>query len=313
MRKRILLPLKRSALAAMPALGLLSLVACDRGADQAGDAPTPTPTPEKLIITAIPDDNAENMRENFGLIAKVIEEATGIPTEYVHVQNYQASVTALATGNAHLSWFGAVTTAQAYIQMEDDLTVVACRDIDKTFVSYFIGNAEAAVPAVDDLKALAENPAAAEWTFTFGSNGSTSSHLMPRSFFTDQSGKSPEEVFSTVAYSGSHDVVLEKVANGEFHVGALGQPPYDRASDELKAKAPIIYTTPTFTNYCLAARADLGEELLSKIRQAILSLHETEQGKQALEYLKAEKFIEADIEEWMGYVELVKSGIDIGG
>ena len=299
------------------ALGLSSLIACGGSTESEPDASNGAPSvdgaPEKLVITAIPDDNAENMRENFGLIAKVIEEATGIPTEYVHVQNYQASVAALATGQAHLSWFGAVTTAQAYMEMGDDLVVVACRDIDKTFISYFIGNAEAGVPVVEDLKELAGHPSASEWTFTFGSNGSTSSHMMPRSFFTDQSGKSPEDVFRTVAFSGSHDVVLEKVANGEFHVGAVGQPPYDRASDEIKAKAPIIYTTPTFTNYALCGRADLGEELLGKIRQALLTLHETEEGRQALEYLKAAKFIEADLSEWMGYVELIKSGVDIGG
>lgn len=299
------------------AFGLASLVACggktDSDQSASSGAPSVDGAPAKLVITAIPDDNAENMRENFGLIAKVIEDATGIPTEYMHVQNYQASVAALATGQAQLCWFGAVTTAQAYMEMGDDLVIMACRDIDKTFISYFIGNAEASIPVVEDLKELADHPDASDWTFTFGSNGSTSSHMMPRSFFTEQSGRSPEDVFRTVAFSGSHDVVLEKVANGEFHVGALGQPPYDRASDEVKAKAPIIYTTPTFTNYALAGRADLGEELIGKIREALLTLHETEEGKQALEYLKAERFIEADISEWMGYVELIESGVDIGG
>lgn len=269
--------------------------------------------PAKLVITAIPDDNAENMRENFGLIAKVIEEATGIPTEYIHVQNYAASVTALATGQAHLAWFGAVTTAQAYMQMKDEMEVVASRDIDKTFISYFIAGKDSGVPKVDSLKELADHPNAKDWTFTFGSKSSTSSHMMPRSFFVEQTGKNPEDVFRTVAYSGSHDVVLEKVANGEFHLGALGQPPYDRASPERKEQAPIIYTTPTFTNYCFAARSDLGPELIDKIRTALLNLHETENGRKALSYLKAQKFVEADMSEWMGYVELLQTGIDIGG
>jgi len=269
--------------------------------------------PEKIIITAIPDDNAENMREYFGLIAKVIEDAIGIPTEYVHVQDYSASVTALATGQAHMSWFGAVTTAQAYMQMKDEMVLVACRDIDTTFISYFIAGADSGVPKVNSLKELAEHANAGEWTFTFGSKSSTSSHMMPRSFFQQQSGKPPEDVFRTVAFSGSHDVVLEKVANGEFTIGALGQPPYDRGSDEIKAKAPIIYTTPNFMNYTFAARADLGDELLGKIRAALLDLHNTEEGKKALGYLKAGKFIASDMKDWMSYVELIESGVDIGG
>ncbi|TVR01971.1 MAG: phosphate/phosphite/phosphonate ABC transporter substrate-binding protein [Desulfovibrionales bacterium] len=269
--------------------------------------------PQKLIMTAIPDDSAENMREFFGLIARHIENQVGIPTEYVHVANYAATVTALATGQAHLAWFGAVTTAQAYMVMGDELEVIAARDIDKEFISYFIANADAGIPAVANLKELAELAQGKNWTFTFGSKSSTSSHMMPRSFFVEETGKNPEEVFRTVAYSGSHDVVLQKVANGEFHVGALGQPPYDRASDELKRMAPIIYTTPRFTNYNFSTRKALGAELIGEIHAALLSLHESPEGKKALNYLKSERFVDADMSEWMGYVDLIKSGVDIGG
>jgi len=268
--------------------------------------------PERLIITAIPDDSAENMREFFGLIARHIQASTGIPTEYVHVENYAATVTALATGRAHLAWFGAVTTAQAYLMMGDELEVVAARDIDKSFISYFVANADLGIAPVKDLKELAQLAKDKNWNFTFGSKSSTSSHLMPRSFFADQSGQRPEQVFRTVAYSGSHDVVVQKVANGEFHIGALGQPPYERASDAIKAKAPIIYTTPTFTNYCFAAKKSLGRDTIDAIHAALLSLHASEEGKKALGYLKSQGFVDADINEWMSYVELLKSGVDIG-
>ena len=268
--------------------------------------------PEKITIVAIPDDSAENMREFFGLIARHIQNETGIPTEYVHVENYAASVTALATGRAQLAWFGAVTTAQAYMMMRDELEVVASRDIDKEFISYFIGHAGSDIPKVESLAELAELAKGKNWTFTFGSKSSTSSHLMPRSFFSDQSGKRPEQVFRTVAYSGSHDVVAQKVANGEFHIGALGQPPYDRASDAIKTNAPIIYQTPKFTNYAFATRKSLGRETIDAIHAALLSLNKSEEGKKALNYLGSQGFVDADMSEWMGYVQLIESGVDIG-
>ncbi|MDO3376736.1 phosphate/phosphite/phosphonate ABC transporter substrate-binding protein [Geoalkalibacter halelectricus] len=285
---------------------------CQKKEDSAESAATDR-RPAKLILTAIPDDNAENMREYFGLIAAQIEQVTGIPCEYVHVDNYAASVTALATGRAHLAWFGAVTTAQAYMQMRDGLEVVAARDIDKEFIAYFIANADLNLEPIDNLAELAQLAQGQGWTFTFGSKSSTSSHLMPRSFFAEQSGKAPEAVFRTVAFSGSHDVVLQKVANGEFHLGALGQPPYDRAGEEIRARAPIVYTTPKFTNYSLSARADLGADLIGEIRSVLLNLHETPEGRQILDYLKAGKFVDADMSEWLGYVDLIESGVDIGG
>lgn len=296
--------MKSFMMLALAMASILGFAACGGGTAKA--------PPEKIIITAIPDDNAENMREYFGAIAKVVQDATGIPTEYEHVQDYSASVTALATGQAHMSWFGAVTTAQAYMQMKDDMVIVGCRDIDKTFISYYIAGKDSGVPKVNSLKELADHPNAKDWTLSFGSKSSTSSHMMPRSFFQEQAGKKPEDVFSTVAFSGSHDVVIQKVANGEFSIGTVGQPPYDRASAEDKEKAPIIYTTPTFMNYCFAARTDLGEELIGKIRAALLDMHNTEEGKKALGYLKAARFEEAHMDDWMSYVKLIESGVDIG-
>lgn len=271
--------------------------------------------PGKLIITAIPDDgDADRMRENFGALARHLGEAVGIPVEYMHVENYAASVTALATGRAHVAWLGAVTTAQAYMQMGDALSILGCRDIDKGFVTYYIANPETGLDKVTDLGELASAAEGKGWSFTFGSKSSTSGHMMPRKFFIDEAGVTPERVFRTVAYSGSHDVVMQMVADGTHDVGALNYASWDKASDELKARAPIVYTSPPFTNYALVARSDLGPELVGKLREALLAISpDSEPGAQVLQYLKAGRFIEADMSEWMGYVELLESGIDIGG
>jgi phosphonate transport system substrate-binding protein len=308
--------MKRFSVALLALMIGVTLAACDRGAQTsqpaAGEAST---RPAKLIVTAIPDDgDADRMRENFGALARIIGDRIGIPVEYMHVENYAASVTALATGKAHLAWLGAVTTAQAHMQMEDDLVVIGARDIDKGFVTYFIAHHGAGVAPVSDLGELAEMATGKDWTFTFGSKSSTSSHLMPRNFFTEQSGRKPEEIFRSVAYSGSHDVVMQKVADGSFTIGAMNYASWDKAGDELKGMAPIIYKTPPFTNYCLTARADLGEDLLKEIRAALLSVSiDTEEGRKILGYLKAGKFIEADLSEWAGYRVLLESGVDIGG
>ncbi|MBD1400863.1 phosphate/phosphite/phosphonate ABC transporter substrate-binding protein [Pelovirga terrestris] len=293
---------------------VFALTACEPGTEPTAKA-VENQRPQKLIITAIPDDgDADRMREHFGALAKHLGDAVGIPTEYMHVENYAASVTALATGRAHLAWLGAVTTAQAHMQMNDDLVVVGARDIDKGFVSYFIAHGAAGISPVDDLKELAEAAKGKEWSFTFGSKSSTSGHLMPRNFFTEQSGLSPENVFRTVAYSGSHDVVMQQVAAGSFTLGAMNFASWDKASDKLKTNAPIIYKSPAFTNYCLAARTDLGEKLLAELRAALLSLStDTEEGRKILGYLKAGKFIEADLDEWAGYRAMLESGVDIGG
>src|SRR3546814_5631636 len=101
---------------------------------------------------------------------------------------------------------------------------------------------------------------------------------------------------------------------GTHQVGALNYASWDKASDELKAGAPIIYKTPFYIDYALTARTDLGDDLLGKLRTALLALDgSTEDGAKVLKYLKAGKFVQADISEWQGVVDLLNSDIDIGG
>jgi len=274
-----------------------------------------TPRPQRLIITAIPDDgDADRMRENFGALAVHLANAVNIPAEYMHVENYAASVTALATGRAHIAWLGAVTTAQAMMQMgEDNIVVLGTRDIDKGFVAYFVAHHGAGIEPVADLGELARAAQGRNWTFTFGSRSSTSGHLMPRKFFTEQTGLPPEQVFRTVAYSGSHDVVMQMVANGTYTLGAMNYASWDSASEALQLQAPVIYKSPEFTNYALVARADLGPELIAELRTALLATGSSPEGQQILNYLKAGEFIEADLSEWFDYRDLLESGIGVGG
>ncbi|MCZ7604929.1 MAG: phosphate/phosphite/phosphonate ABC transporter substrate-binding protein [Planctomycetota bacterium] len=299
--------------------GIFSIAACGGGGNNTSGGNTTGSgggngkAPEKIIITAIPDDNADKLKEHFGNIAKYLEGKIGIPCEYMHVENYAASVTALANGQAHLSWMGGVTTVQADQQTEGGAVVVCCRDIDKKFKTYFIANADSGIGKVNDLKDLAGKAGGKD--FTFGSKGSTSGHLMPRYFFTTQNeGKKPEDVFGKVGYSGSHDLTLKQVAEGQYTVGALNYATYDKASDELKAKAPIIYTTPTYVDYSFVARKDLGDELIGKIRKALLELDPaSEDGKKILGFMKAGKLVEADMKEWAGIRNVMESDVDIGG
>lgn len=298
--------------------GIFSFAACGGGnttSNTTGGGGGNGKAPDKIIITAIPDENSDAFKDHFKTIAKYIEGKVGIPCEYMHVENYAAAVTALANGQAHMSWMGGVTTVQADQQTKGEAVVVACRDTDKKFVTYFIANKDAGVGEVKDLKELAG--LSSNLSFTFGSKGSTSGHLMPRHFFTTQSGKKPEEAFKSVAYSGSHDKTMQQVADGTHQIGALNYAVYERLKKEkpeLAEKAPIIYKTPSYVDYCFVARKDLGDELIGKVRAALLELDPaTEEGKKILGYWKAGKMVEADMSEWAGIKAVMESGVDIGG
>ncbi|MCF6228320.1 MAG: phosphate/phosphite/phosphonate ABC transporter substrate-binding protein [Planctomycetes bacterium] len=265
----------------------------------------------KLVFTAIADDNAKDLKENYDKVAKYLSAKTGKQVEFIFVNNYSAAVTSLANGHADFAWLGGVTTVQAIKACKGEAEVLCCRGIDKKFKTYFVANKDSGVGKVTGLKALAE--LAKKKTFTFGSISSTSGHLMPRHFFGLQTeGAKPEDVFGKVAYSGSHDATLKQVADGTYDIGALNFATWDKASDELKANAPVIYVTPEFVDYSWVIRQDVGAETISKLRAVFLEMGESDEGRELLKFFSAEKFIKAEISEWDGIKAIMESGVNIG-
>ena len=66
-------------------------------------------------------------------------------------------------------------------------------------------------------------------SFTFGSESSTSGHLMPRYFLTE-AGIDPNTDFNGKPnFSGSHDTTYKLVESGAFKAGALNVSVWERS------------------------------------------------------------------------------------
>lgn len=271
---------------------------------------------KEIRISAIPDSDAKGIEEKCKLVAERLSKELGIPVKFMPQQNYAACVTGLATDQLELVWFGGVTGVQADKQMGDKCTFVACRESDKKYKTYFIANKEAKIGPVTDLKDLAAK--AEGMAFTFGSKSSTSGHVMPRSFFEDQAGEKPEDVFKSVAYSGSHDKTIRDVAEGTAQVGALNYKNWDGAQDDLakaKEKCELIYTTPAYVDYVWVANNRIGAERIKKIKDFFLALDcKKEEDNKLLGAwgAKDSKFVECDKKEWDGIRKVLDAGIDVG-
>jgi phosphonate transport system substrate-binding protein len=251
------------------ALGLFVAAACSGGAGQGGgqlslvgndggdDESRPT-----LVIGGIPDQNASTIERQFSLLANYLEAETGLDVEYQPSVDYAAIVTAFRRGDIQLGWFGGLTGVQARSFVED-AQAIAQRPRDAEFHSVFIARTDLDIANLDDLRGR---------SFTFGSESSTSGHLMPRSFLSDI-GIDPDRDFDGLPnFSGSHDTTYKLVEAGAFDAGALNEAVWERAvSDGLVdfSKVRAFFTTPPYFDYHFIAQGDLDEEFGSGTTVAI--------------------------------------------
>ena len=251
-------------------------------------------------ITAIPDESPTELARKAAPLVKYLEGKLGMKVEYTPVTDYAAAVETLVNRKVDMAWFGGFTFVQANVRSGGKVIPIAQREEDEKFRSVFI-TGEAGINALADLKGK---------DVSFGSQSSTSGHLMPRSFLL-QAGLDPEKDFRRVSFSGAHDATIAAVAAGKVQAGALNISVWDKFVAEKKvdtSKVRAFYTTPPYYDYNWTVHADMPAALREQLAQALLSLsRDTAEGKEILELQRATRFIPSKVDNYKGIEAAARS------
>lgn len=251
-------------------------------------------------VTAIPDESPTELARKAAPLTKYLEAQLGMKVEYTPVTDYAASVEALVNRKVDLAWFGGFTFVQANVRSGGKVLPIVQREEDEKFRSVFI-TTDPAIKSLADLKGK---------DVSFGSQSSTSGHLMPRSFLL-QAGLDPDKDFRRVAYSGAHDATIAAVASGKVQAGALNISVWEKFVADKKVdttKVHVFYTTPPYYDYNWTVHADMPAALREKLAQAFLKLSkDTPEGKAVLELQRATRFLPTKAENYKGIEAAAKS------
>ena len=247
-----------------------------------------------LRVTTIPEEAATEQIRKFGPLTKYLERTVGMKVDFVPVNDYPAAVEALVNKQVELVWFGGFTYVQAQIRSGVKIIPIAQREEDTSFRSVFITQTNSGIKRLTDLKGK---------QVSFGSQSSTSGHLMPRSFLLE-AGIDPDKDFKRVAYSGAHDATIAAVVNGRVDAAALDITVWRKFVSENKVdttKVDVFYTTPPYFNYNWSVHADMPAPLREKITAALLNLNmNNPEGKEILTLNRATKYIPTKPENYKG-------------
>lgn len=251
-------------------------------------------------ITAIPDESPTELARKAEPLVKYLEAKLGMKVEYTPVTDYAAAVETLVNKKVDMAWFGGFTFVQANARSGGKAIPIVQREEDEKFRSVFI-TADPAIKTLADLKGK---------DVSFGSQSSTSGHLMPRSFLL-QAGVDPEKDFKRVAFSGAHDATIAAVASGKVQAGALNISVWDKFVADKKVdgdKVRVFYTTPPYYDYNWTVHADMPAATREKLTAALLALSkDTAEGKAILELQRATRFVPSKAENYKGIEAAAKS------
>ncbi len=251
-------------------------------------------------ITAIPDESPTELARKAAPLVKYLESRLGMKVEFTPVTDYAAAVETLVNRKVDLAWFGGFTFVQAHVRSGGKVIPLVQREEDERFKSVFI-TSDPAITKLTDLKGK---------DLSFGSQSSTSGHLMPRSFLL-QVGLNPDKDFKRVAYSGAHDATIAAVASGKVQVGALNISVWDKFVADKKVdtdKVKVFFTTPAYFDYNWTVHADMPAPLRERLSKAFLDLsRDSAEGKEILDLQRATRFVPTKADNYKGIEAAARS------
>ncbi len=248
-------------------------------------------TPKELRISAIPDENPQELLRIYTPFADYLAKEIGIPVKFTPVVDYAATVEGLAANKLDMVWYGGLTSVQAARRVKGARRIIMRKE-DAEFKSHFITRKDKGVHELKDLKGK---------TFSFGSVSSTSGHLIPR-YYLMKAGINPERDFSKFSFSGAHDATVAWVEVGRVDAGALNFLVWDKLVSTRKVdtgKVVVFWTTPPYVDYVWTVRGGLDKAIVDKISQAFLKLdYQNPEHKKLLDLHRTKGYIPAKDEQW---------------
>ena len=237
-----------------------------------------------LRVSAIPDEAPTELQRKFKPLGTYLEKKLGMKVEFTPVTDYAASVEGLINNKLDMVWFGGFTFVQANVRSGGKIVPLVQREEDEKFRSVFI-TTNKSINKLEDLKGK---------NFSFGSESSTSGHLMPRPFLL-AAKINPDTDMKRVSFSGAHDATVAAVAGGKVDAGALNISVWEKLVSSGKVDPQVVrvfYTTPGYYDYNWSVRSDMNPVTQKKLTDAFLALNSNDpEGKEILELQRATRFI----------------------
>ncbi len=252
-------------------------------------------------VTTIPEEAATEQIRKFTPLANYLEQKLGVKVEFTPVNDYPAAVEALVNKKVDLVWFGGFTHVQANLRSGGKIVPLAQREEDTKFQSVFIAKTNSGIKSLNDMKGK---------QISFGSQSSTSGHLMPRSFLL-QAGLNPEKDFRRIAYSGAHDATIASVVSGKVDAAALDITVWRKFVSENKVDTKdvdVFYTTPPYFNYNWSVHTDMPAAMQDRVKKAILDLNPNDPAQaEILKLNRATRYVPTSPENYKGLEAAARS------
>lgn len=240
--------------------------------------PAPSAGQTKLVIVFVPSAQTDVVLTSGNRIGRMLSVALGIPVEAVVSTSFTAAIEAMCAGRADIGALNPFGYVLAQNKCGVEVGLISVRFGLPYYRAQISARTDANINTIADLKGK---------RFAFVDPASTSGYLFPAAMLKKQ-GYDLDRFFGQTIFAGSHPNVILAIYRGQVDGGATFEDARDNVRNQFpdvnqKVK-PIAFSNP-IPNDTWSLNAKLSPELKAKIKDRLLRIARTPDGKDALKTL----------------------------
>ena len=262
---------------------------------------------DKVLIGLIPEMNVFKQMERFIPLSRYLSEQTGIEVKFTILSRYGNIIDSFENKKLDGAFFGSFTGAMA-IKKVGVVPLVRPVNLDgeSTYHGYIYTRKDSGIKGVAEMKGK---------KFAFVEKATTAGYVFPLAYLKEHGVTDLDSFFSDYFYAGSHDASLHAVLNKEADIGASKNTVFDwirKSEPRIDEEIAILAESSRVPSNGLCVRKDLDITIMQKLKDALLNLDATPEGKQILEKMKFVRFIDTGEDDYRPVLGLAeKAGLDL--
>jgi phosphonate transport system substrate-binding protein len=290
---------------------LAAISACER---QPPPAPSPPAAPVAstapgITIALVPERNVFEQKKRYQPLQEYLSKAIGRPVAFKLLDSYQQIFAEILEKRVDGGFFGSMNGAIA--QIKGGVEILA-RPVELQGVSTYTGlifTRPGSGVTIDPKTWRGKRIALVNRVTTAG-------YLYPLSLLR-RSGYAGDAAayFRAMSFTGSHDAAMLAVFNGEADLGACKNTVYDeqvQLHPDLGRALAVLGESVEVPSNGLGVRPDLDPALKSQLRDALLAMHQREDGQRTLRQFGAQRFIATTLADYEPVFAMAReAGVDL--
>ena len=228
-----------------------------------------------LKMGFVPMKDGDSLIESVEPLTEMLSKELGIKVEGFTATNYVGVVEGLGSGQVDFGFIPPFAYVLANSESDSQVILTAInKSGEARYRSQFLVRKDSGIKSFADIKGK---------TVAFVDPSSTSGYLFPGAHLIAQ-GIDIEKDMEYV-YSGGHDKSLQLLLNGDVDVATTFVDARERYAEDFPTameETELLGYTDYIPNISVTLRGDMDAELQGKIKDALLKIQESEEGKALL-------------------------------